>query len=165
MASTTFVDNQTIIYASWLNAVNDLTYDGVLPNGIINSTTLALQTGGVNAITIDASQNVTINNLVLSGSLTAPAGLALTGNMTATGYITAGSYITVGGAATITGTMTAGTVTGAKFSPTYGIYENVQTVSDNYTITAGSNGLSAGPITVAPGKTVTIPSGSRWAVV
>ena len=165
MASTTFVDNQTIIYASWLNAVNNLTYNGVLPNGVLNGTTLALQTGGINAITIDGSQNVTINNLVLSGSLTAPAGLALTGNMTATGYITAGSYITVGGAATITGTMTAGKVTGAKFSPTYGIYENVNVVSDNYTITTGSNAMSAGPITVASGKTVTIPGGSRWAIV
>ena len=63
------------------------------------------------------------------------------------------------------GTITGNLVTGAKISPTYGIYENVQVVSDNYTITTGSNAMSAGPITVAAGKTVTIPSGSRWAVV
>lgn len=158
MASTTFVDNQTIIYASWLNAVNNLTYNGVLVNGVLNGTTLALQTGGINAITIDGSQNVTINNLVLSGSLTAPAGLSLTGNLSATGSVTSAT-------ATFSGTMTAGKVTGAKFSPTYGIYENVNVVSDNYTITTGSNAMSAGPITVASGKTVTIPGGSRWAIV
>ena len=69
MASTVFVDNQTIIYASWLNDVNNLTYNGVLPSGILNSPTLALQTGGINAITIDSSQNVTINKLVFGGNI------------------------------------------------------------------------------------------------
>jgi hypothetical protein len=45
------------------------------------------------------------------------------------------------------------------------IYEVVQTISDSYTITSGSNGLSAGPITIASGATVTIPSGSVWTIV
>jgi len=45
------------------------------------------------------------------------------------------------------------------------IYENGQTISTNYTMTAGNNGMSAGPITVATGVTVTIPTGSRWVIV
>jgi hypothetical protein len=45
------------------------------------------------------------------------------------------------------------------------IYENGQTISSNYTMTAGSNGTSAGPITIATGVTVTIPTGSRWVVL
>lgn len=44
-------------------------------------------------------------------------------------------------------------------------YENPQTVTTNYTITTGSNAMSAGPITVAPGVTVTIPAGSTWRIV
>lgn len=31
MASTTFTDNQTVIYASWLNAINDAIYNGNFP--------------------------------------------------------------------------------------------------------------------------------------
>jgi hypothetical protein len=45
------------------------------------------------------------------------------------------------------------------------IYENVQTVSANYCITTGSNAMSAGPITVADGISVTIPDGSAWTIV
>jgi hypothetical protein len=44
-------------------------------------------------------------------------------------------------------------------------YENGQTVSSNYTITSGKNAMSAGPIEIASGVTVTIPSGSTWVVV
>jgi hypothetical protein len=51
------------------------------------------------------------------------------------------------------------------FNATNGIYTNSQTVSTNYTIATGDNGLSAGPVTVASGITVTISSGSVWTVV
>ena len=45
------------------------------------------------------------------------------------------------------------------------IHLNGQTISSNYTIPVGYNGLSAGPITIADGVTVTIPDGSAWSVV
>lgn len=45
------------------------------------------------------------------------------------------------------------------------IYENSQNVASNYTITAGKNAMSAGPITINTGVTVTIPTGSRWVIV
>jgi hypothetical protein len=43
--------------------------------------------------------------------------------------------------------------------------QNGQTVTTNYTIPAGKNAMSAGPITVNDGVVVTISSGSRWVVV
>lgn len=43
--------------------------------------------------------------------------------------------------------------------------ENDNVVTDNYTITTGKNAVSAGPITVNNGVTVTIPDGSSWVVV
>ena len=45
-----------------------------------------------------------------------------------------------------------------------GIVVNSQTVSTSYTIAAGYSGMSAGPVTVASGQSVTIASGSRWVV-
>ena len=44
-------------------------------------------------------------------------------------------------------------------------YENDQTVTANYTITSGKNAMTAGPIAIADGVTVTIPSGSTWTIV
>ena len=46
-----------------------------------------------------------------------------------------------------------------------GIEINSATVSSNYTIASGDNGLSAGPVTVNSGTSVTISSGSVWTVV
>lgn len=45
------------------------------------------------------------------------------------------------------------------------IHLNGKTISANYTIPSGFNGLSAGPITIASGVTVTVPSGSAWSIV
>ena len=44
-------------------------------------------------------------------------------------------------------------------------YENDQAVTTDYTITASHNAMSAGPITVNNGITVTVPSGVRWVVL
>ena len=44
-------------------------------------------------------------------------------------------------------------------------WENQITVAENYTITTGNNMVSAGPITIDSGFTVTVPTGSRWVVV
>lgn len=46
-----------------------------------------------------------------------------------------------------------------------GIFVNSQTVSSDYTIAATNNGLSAGPVTVASGITVTVSSGAVWTIV
>lgn len=46
-----------------------------------------------------------------------------------------------------------------------GIVVNSATISENYTIAAGDNGLSAGPVAVSSGVTVTVSSGSVWTVV
>lgn len=44
-------------------------------------------------------------------------------------------------------------------------YENDQVVKNNYSITAGKNAMSAGPISINNGITVTIPNGSTWTIV
>jgi len=44
-------------------------------------------------------------------------------------------------------------------------YENSTTLSTNYTITSGYNAMTAGPITIEDGVTVTVPPGSVWTIV
>jgi len=58
------------------------------------------------------------------------------------------------------------TLTGATGGSTDQVfYENDQTVTTNYTISTNKNAMTAGPITVNAGVTVTIPSGSEWSIV
>ena len=44
-------------------------------------------------------------------------------------------------------------------------WENGQTVTTNYTITNNMNAMSAGPITINSGITVTIGDGETWTIV
>jgi len=46
-----------------------------------------------------------------------------------------------------------------------GIVVNSATISTSYTVASGSNAMSAGPISIASGQSVTVASGSRWVVV
>ena len=45
------------------------------------------------------------------------------------------------------------------------ILESEITISENYSLTAGTNGLSVGPVTIAAGYNVTVPSGQTWMVL
>jgi trimeric autotransporter adhesin len=46
-----------------------------------------------------------------------------------------------------------------------GIFVNSLTIDTSYTIAAGTSGMSAGPVTISGGTTITVASGSRWVVV
>jgi len=55
---------------------------------------------------------------------------------------------------------------GAKGGGTDAIfYENGQTVTTDYTLTSNTNAMSAGPISINSGITVTVPSGAVWTIV
>ena len=45
------------------------------------------------------------------------------------------------------------------------IQPNFNTISEDYTFTANYNGVSAGPITIASGFTVTVGATSAWSIV
>lgn len=44
-------------------------------------------------------------------------------------------------------------------------YENDATITADYTITTNKNAMTAGPVSIANGVTVTIPNGSVWSIV
>jgi len=46
-----------------------------------------------------------------------------------------------------------------------GVIENSATITENVTVTTGNNAISAGPVTISSGVTVSIPSGSVWTIV
>ena len=85
-------------------------------------------------------------------------------NITGTGNIPA---------ANLTGTLPAidgSALTGISAGATGGgsdeiFYENGQTITTDYTITNGKNAMSAGPITINTGVTVTVGTGENWTVV
>jgi hypothetical protein len=125
--------------------------------------------------------------------ITAPttASTALTWSGSAFTWATAGTAVTISDDTTTNATRyplfanaTSGTVsteyvssTKLQYNPSTGeftapaqissngIMLNSQTVSANYTIAAGNNGLSAGTVSVATGITVTVATGSVWTVV
>ena len=80
---------------------------------------------------------------------TVSGGFTVSGTCTATAYAGDGSGLT-GIASTVAG--------GA-------IYENSATISASHTIASGTNGMSAGPVSVSSGITLTISSGSVYTVV
>lgn len=57
-------------------------------------------------------------------------------------------------------------VGGGSGGPANGVfYENDTTITADYTITTNKNAMSAGPITINSGITVTVPAGSVWTIV
>ena len=58
-----------------------------------------------------------------------------------------------------------GNSSNTAFNPGVPIIENSQNVTTNYTITANTNAMSAGPLTIDTGYNVTIANGSNWTIV
>jgi len=84
---------------------------------------------------------------------TTATGITVTGTVAATSYTGDGSSLTG---------ISAGATGGGSDQI---FYENGQTVTTNYTITNGKNAMSAGPITINTGVTVTVGTGETWTVV
>ena len=62
-------------------------------------------------------------------------------------------------------TYASSTLTAPIVSASNGLIVNSATVSASYSIPSGSNAMSVGPVTVATGQSVTVPSGNRWVIL
>ena len=62
-------------------------------------------------------------------------------------------------------TPSTGELAAKVVNATNGLHVNNMTISASYSIASGSSAMSVGPITVASGVSVTVPSGSRWVVL
>lgn len=100
-----------------------------------------------------------------TGSAVLPVGTTAQRDATpATGYVRFNTNLTQfeGYNGTAWGTIGGGAKGGGSDQV---FFENDQTITQNYTITAGKNAVTAGPVTVNSGVTVTVPSGSNWVIV
>ena len=82
-------------------------------------------------------------------------------NVDSIGIITATSFI--GSGANLTNLPPSAPVGGASTNQVF--FENDNSVDVNYSVTSGKNAMSAGPIAIKSGITVTVPSGSFWTIV
>lgn len=146
MASTTFIDNQTTIFADWLNDVNTAVYTGVFPNGSLSLTTLNV-TGAVTG----AGFTSLINN-----SLSAPGAIGSATPNTGAFTTLSASTFTTSGLATLNSLSVSGSTT--LVAPNLG----TPTTLVGTNITGTSNALNAGIAVNQTWQTVTRTSGTTY---
>jgi hypothetical protein len=162
------------------NGTNSATRLGIGTNGYVltsNGTTAtwAAATGGVSQII--AGTNVTISPAGGTGAVTinASGGASLTisnDTSTATNLYPTFLSATSGTASTIyTGNSkllykpSTGELQASEVTANNGLLLNATTVSTSYTIAAGYNAFSVGPVALGSGVSVTVTSGQRWLVL
>ena len=171
------VNNLTV--AGNLDVTGDLTYDETVSRNL-NVTGVATVASGIVStgdFKIGTATTLSQDNIFTTGIVTALGGLDAIGiqsagiNMTV-GVITALNFVGSGNTFLYDASnqtidiSIAGGGGGAVGAGTDKVfYENDQTVTQSYTISAGKNAMVAGPIAVASGKTITIPSGSELTIV
>jgi len=129
-------------------------------------TATALATGR----TISATGDVAYTSASFDGTsnVTGTATLAtVNSNVGSFGSSSSIPVVTVNAKGLVTAVSTA-TVAGGQYfgsASVKAIAYNAQTIGENVTITTGNNGLSAGPIAISNGFTVTVESGANWTIV
>ena len=169
----------TVTVAGDLNVSGDLTYDETVSRNL-NVTGVATVASGLVSTgdwKIGTATTLSQDNVFTTGIVTALGGVDAIGIMSAgvsqaTGIITALNFIGTGNtvlynqATSTVDISIAGGGGGAVGAGTDKVfYENDQTVTQSYSISAGKNAMVAGPLAVASGKTITIPSGSELTIV
>jgi hypothetical protein len=151
-------------YVNSVSATSPITSTG----GTTPTIAMPAATGSVNGYL--TSTDWTTFNSKGSGTVTSVGGTGTVNGLTLTGTVTSSGNLTLGGTLDLSSPPAIGgtapnTVNGTVLNATNGIVINSNTVSASYTIPSGSSGMSAGPMTVASGQTVTVSSGSRWVIL
>ena len=147
--------------------------NGITVTGVVTSTSISQTINGNLSVTgnIGIGGTLTyedVTNVDSIGIITARTGVIVGSGVTlnatgviATGVITATSFI--GSGANLTNLPPSAPVGGASTNQVF--FENDNSVDVNYSVTSGKNAMSAGPIAIKSGITVTVPSGSFWTIV
>jgi hypothetical protein len=119
------------------------------------------QTGIITLGRSTAAQTLNIANGATATATTKTVNIGTAGLSGSTTVINIGSAV----AGATTTTSVYGELTATAHVSSNGIQINATTVATSYTIATGNNGLSAGPVSVSTGVTVTVSTGSTWVVV
>ena len=152
--------------ASAFNALSPITLTGdlILGNGANSATRLAIGLNGYvltsNGTTASwaagGGSGATITNDTTTATNVYPLFANATSGSLGTAYTSNANYLYK---------PSTGELTAIAHVSSNGIQVNANTVATSYTIATGNNGLSAGPVSVNSGITVTVSSGSTWSVV
>ena len=160
--STTKIADDAVTADKLANAINSAIAANTAKTGITS--------GQASAITANTAKTG-----ITSGQASAiTANTAKVTNATHTGDVTGSGALTIATDAVTTTKILDGAITAAKINsavalggPSLGtdsvIRTNAQTISENITIGATTNGMSAGPITIADTYTVTV--NGNWSIV
>jgi len=132
--------------------------------------------GQIQEIASGDNLDLTGNNITGAGIVTATSGFSIgissAGTSVAGGPVKTFNFVGTGNTFTYdSGTNTIDiSIAGGGGGATGGgddkiFYENDVTVTTDYELTASTNAMSAGPILINSGVTVTIPSGQFWTIV
>ena len=115
-------------------------------------------------VSFDGSANISLNNNAITNGAGYITGSSLNASNLSSGTIPDARFPSTLPA--IDGSNLTGISAGATGGGSDEIfYENGQTVTTNYTITNGKNAMSAGPITINSGVTVTVGAGETLTIV
>ena len=175
----TFSDGDTVTAAKLNNIVANASVGSEI---ITNRSELLTVEGNADlALVYDNSatglRKVKLSNLVEDGSLSTAklSDGSITSAKIATlspspegtyGGATAIPTIIVNSKGQVTSASTSAAIAGAVGGGTDKLFwENDQTMTTNYTLTSNKNAMTAGPITINSGITLTVPSGATYTVV
>lgn len=126
--------------------------------------TVAIANGGTGQTTAAAALVALGERTAATGALVTPTGTTAQRPTPATGHFRFNT--TLGKPEIYNGTAWGSVGGGATGGGSDEVFvENGQTVTTNYTLSTNKNASSVGPITINSGITVTVPSGSTWAII
>ena len=155
--------NSTTTMGGAVTATGNVSFNG--GGGVTTTIGNTTTTGTITLGRSTVSQTVNVSNGVTASGSTNTINIGASGAAGSTTNIAIGSPAGTS-TTTLNGNVSfANTVTAPNLVASNGMIVNSNTVSVSYSIPSGSSAIGAGPITVASGVTVTIPSGSRWVVL